>query len=72
MFQEYGSENIVVEKEYIDRDFLDDFAGYYVRCFTDYGRICSRFHFFRESFGEPEIERLFELSSLGGKMTFIC
>lgn len=60
-FKDMGAKTIVVEKEYIDRDFLDDFAGYYVRCFTDYGRICSRFHFFRDSFGEPEIERLFEL-----------
>jgi hypothetical protein len=37
---------IVVEEEYIDRDYLEDFATYYVRCFNDYKRKCRRLHFF--------------------------
>lgn len=39
---------IVVEKEYVDRDYLDDFAAYYVKCFKEYERFCRRLHFFRE------------------------
>lgn len=43
---------IVVEKQYVDRDYLEDFAGYYVRCFNDdaYGPRCHRLHFFDSSF----------------------
>ena len=43
------AKTIVVEKKYIDRDFLEDFAGYYVRCFADYPRTCARLHFFDTS-----------------------
>ena len=37
---------IVVEQEYVDRDFLEDYSGYYVRCFNFYQKKCSRLHFF--------------------------
>jgi len=45
-FQHIGAVTIVVENEYTDRDFLEDFAAYYVRCFADYRRTCARLHFF--------------------------
>ena len=41
-----GVKTVVVEGEYIDRDYLEDFADYYVKCFKDYGRHCGRLHFF--------------------------
>lgn len=41
-----GTKAIVVESEYVDHGFLEDFAGYYVRCFKNYERKCSRLHFF--------------------------
>lgn len=41
-----GARTIVVETEYIDADYLDDYAVYYVKCYTDYGRWCKRLHFF--------------------------
>ncbi len=47
-----GCKTIVVEEPYVDRDFLDDFAAYYVRCFADYDRFCRRLHFFRSSFDQ--------------------
>jgi hypothetical protein len=43
---------IVVERRYVDRDYLEDFAAYYVRCFHDYDRHCARLHFFTQSFDE--------------------
>jgi hypothetical protein len=53
-FKEYfatiGARTIVVENGYIDRDYLEDFAGYYVRCFRSYSRQCTRIHFFKEPF----------------------
>ena len=44
-----GAKAIVVEENYFDRDFLQDFAVWHVRCFVDYRRTCARLHFF--SFG---------------------
>lgn len=53
---------IVVERDYVDRDFLDDYARYYSRCFDDYKRKCIRLHFFAGSsmgaaFTQTEIEK---------------
>jgi hypothetical protein len=46
------AKTIVEESEYIDRDYLEDFAGYYVSCFTEYPRRCRRLHFFSSDFDE--------------------
>ncbi len=55
-FPEYLSyvqtKTIIVETKYIDRDFLEDYAGFYVRCFSPPSRECVRVHFFRESLSE--------------------
>lgn len=49
-FKYVSCKSIIIEEEYIDRDFLEDFALYYVRCFKDYGRKCRRLHFFSSEF----------------------
>lgn len=36
----------VVESDYIDRDFLEEYAGFYASVFTQYGRHTRRIHFF--------------------------
>lgn len=46
---------IVVEKEYIDGDYMDDVSNYYVKCFKPYGRICKRLHFFSEEFTQEQV-----------------
>lgn len=43
---ELNAKSMVVEHDYVDADYLDDHAAYYVRCFTDYPRRCRRLHFF--------------------------
>lgn len=53
-------ETIVVENDYIDRDFLEDFSAYYVRCFTDYERKCTRVHFFKNKFSPEKFESFLE------------
>ena len=49
-FEEYfgalNAKTIIIEPNYIDRDYLEDFSAYYVRCFHKYNRICIRLHFF--------------------------
>lgn len=57
-FSHLDAQTIVVENDYIDRDFLEDFAAYYVRCFHDYERKCTRLHFFRHAFSEDEFVEL--------------
>lgn len=51
-----GAKTMVVEDAYIDKDFLEDFAAYYVRCFADYSKTCTRLHFFSVEFGEEEFQ----------------
>lgn len=36
----------IIEREYIDKDFMEDYANYYSRCFYEYGKFCCRVHFF--------------------------
>jgi len=57
-FSALGAKTIVVENDYIDRDYLEDYAGYYVRCFECYERVCTRLHFFPTSFSKDEFEAL--------------
>jgi hypothetical protein len=56
--EEVGARSILVEDEYIDRDFLEDFVGYYIRCFTPYGSRCVRLHFFEIAFTEKNLDKL--------------
>lgn len=52
-FQDRGCLTIVVEWQYTDRDFLEDYASYYVRCFNQkYKSICVRLHFFQGALDE--------------------
>lgn len=44
-FEQLGAKSVIVEFEYIDRDYLEDYAAYYVRCFQDFKKKCVRLHF---------------------------
>lgn len=60
-FAAVKAKTIVVETDYIDKFFTDDYAGYYVRCFGgDYKRRCSRFHFFDIAFSERDLAYLLD------------
>ena len=47
-----GAQTIVVEHDYTDADYLDDFANYYVKSWVEYERHCKRIHFFSIMFEE--------------------
>lgn len=49
-----GAETILLESEYVDRDYLEDYARYYVKCFNRYGERCARIHFFKKQFNHTE------------------
>ncbi|HVS72226.1 MAG TPA: hypothetical protein VHQ47_13300 [Phycisphaerae bacterium] len=57
-FGKLGAKTIVVENDYVDRDFLEDFAAYYVRCHHQYDRRCARLHFFNQQFAAADLENL--------------
>ncbi|MBL1179256.1 hypothetical protein [Pantanalinema sp. GBBB05] len=57
-FQDVGTKIILVEYDYVDRDFLEDFAGFYARCFPDYNRKCTRLHFFSYLFTAEQFKCL--------------
>ncbi|MBX3192839.1 MAG: hypothetical protein KF819_37995 [Labilithrix sp.] len=57
-FETIGAKSIVVERDYIDHDFLEDFAAYYVRCFQPYARTCTRLHFFHETIKTVDVEQM--------------
>lgn len=48
----------IVENNYVDRDYLEDFAGYYIRCFHPYKRLCARIHFFSNEFCSKDFDEL--------------
>lgn len=51
-----GAQTMIVENRYIDRDYLEDFSGYYIRCFEDYERSCRRIHFFDQRITDDEFK----------------
>lgn len=56
--EEVNAESMMVEGEYVDADFLDDYAHYYVKCYKPYSRFCKRIHFFTD-ITKDELEDLF-------------
>lgn len=47
----------VVERDYVDRDFLEDHTRYYCRSFKKYDKKCVRIHFFAKEIDKAAIER---------------
>jgi hypothetical protein len=41
-FAELGAKSILIEEQYTDRDYLEDYAAYYSRCFHEFPRSCRR------------------------------
>lgn len=41
-----SAKTVLLEREYIDKDYLEDYSRYYVKCFNNGGHKCARLHFF--------------------------
>lgn len=48
---------IVIEEEYISKDYLHDYAAYYALCFEKYPKFCKRIHFFKTTITEDLIHK---------------
>jgi hypothetical protein len=56
---ELNAESIVVEDQYIDKDYLIDYCNFHARSFNDYGKYTTRLHFFSKKFTQEEFETKF-------------
>lgn len=52
---EINAQQIIIEEDYISKDFLHDYASYYAFCFAKYPKFCRRVHFFNKSFTNEEL-----------------
>lgn len=57
----------VIETDYVDRDYLDDYVRFYSRCYMPYHRRCHRIHFFSAEYEKEFIERLLAQSDVRAK-----
>lgn len=48
--------SIVLEFDYLDKDYLEDYARYYVKCFNNHGHKTARLHFFSNDVYHQEID----------------
>lgn len=48
---------IIVEEEYISKDYLYDYTAYYATCHKPYEKKCKRLHFFNNEFSKEEFKK---------------
>jgi hypothetical protein len=48
---------LLIENDYIDKDYLSDFAAFYVSCFESYERRCKRLHFFSCEINDDDLRQ---------------
>lgn len=58
--KDLGAKSIVLETDYVDKDYLEDYSRYYVKCFNKYGARCARLHFFSEELNHTQLDELFK------------
>ncbi len=51
-----SAKTVIVEHQYIDRNFIEDYCGHYARCFNDYPKKCDRIHIFSNVFDEEDLK----------------
>ncbi len=49
-----NTNTIVIEEDYVSKDFLHDYCAYYAQCYEEYPKRCKRVHFFSNSFTHAE------------------
>lgn len=56
-----NAKTVVVECDYIDKDYLLDYSNYYARSFEPIDRFTKRLHIFSKTFSEEAFKKIFEL-----------
>lgn len=58
--RDLGCQTVLLESEYIDHDYLEDYTRYYVRGFNNAGYKCARLHFFSYDFDHENIDGMLQ------------
>lgn len=53
-----NAKTIVIENDYVSKDFIHDYASYYAFCFEPYPKVCKRVHFFDNVFSEKDFQKI--------------
>lgn len=56
--KDLNADSVLLEFNYIDRDYLEDYSLYYVKCFKNYGHRCARLHFFSKEINHSDFNKL--------------
>ena len=59
-----NAKTCVLEKKYIDKDFMLDYQNFYSRSFRDDGKFTKRLHFFNVEFSQEEFKKSLEDNDL--------
>lgn len=57
------AQSVLLEPNYVDKDYLEDFARYYVRRFGNAGHQCARMHFFSRTVDHAQINAILRAKS---------
>ncbi|MVT07756.1 hypothetical protein [Chitinophaga tropicalis] len=55
---EVNAKTIVIEQNYISKDYLHDYADYYSLCFEPYKKVCKRVHLFKNKFSDKQFRNI--------------
>ena len=66
-FEHINVKTIILEENYISRDFLEDYSTYYVRSFKDYKKTCVRLHFFNIRITESDFTKILDIPETFGE-----
>lgn len=50
--------SVLLEFDYLDKDYLEDYSRYYVKCFSNNGHKCARLHFFSKEIDHTSLNEL--------------
>lgn len=56
--KDLSADSVLLEFNYVDRDYLEDYSLYYVKCFKNYGHRCARLHFFSKEINHSDFNKL--------------
>lgn len=66
--EQMNAKTIIIEGNYIDKSYLEDFSAYYVKCFNKYQREVNRIHFFKTEFTKEDFGNVLD-NNLQDKIT---
>lgn len=66
-----GAKSVLLEREYLDKDYLEDFSRYYVKCFKNAGHKCARLHFFTTKVDHAFLDEVLAKGNSSAKLSIL-